>query len=253
MYQISNEKFGEFITELRKEKGLTQKQLAEQLFVSDKAVSKWERGLSIPNVALLLPIAEALEVTVTELLRGEKLDSNKNLNNEEVETLVVNSLDLTISNSIKHQKRIWTFAYFVSLFLSITEIGLLYKSGLSFIAMKDNVILIAALMLIFGGWFCFFAKDLLPCYYDENRINYYSQGFFQMNMPGLSFNNSNWSYICSAMKAATLSIAVLYPLFGILIIHLGSMELWGKVQNILLGIALLSMFVPMYIVGKKYE
>ena len=46
MYQISNEKFGLFVTELRKEKNLTQKDLAEKLYVSDKTVSKWERGLS---------------------------------------------------------------------------------------------------------------------------------------------------------------------------------------------------------------
>ena len=55
MYQISNEKFGLFVTELRKEKNLTQKDLAEKLYVSDKTVSKWERGLSMPNVVLLIP------------------------------------------------------------------------------------------------------------------------------------------------------------------------------------------------------
>ena len=60
MYQISNEKFGLFVTELRKEKNLTQKDLAEKLYVSDKTVSKWERGLSMPNVVLLIPIADRL-------------------------------------------------------------------------------------------------------------------------------------------------------------------------------------------------
>ncbi len=53
-------------------KNLTQKDLAEKLYVSDKTVSKWERGLSMPNVVLLIPIADILDVTVTELLRGEK-------------------------------------------------------------------------------------------------------------------------------------------------------------------------------------
>ena len=46
MYQISNEKFGLFVNELRKKKNLTQKDLAEKLYVSDKTVSKWERGVS---------------------------------------------------------------------------------------------------------------------------------------------------------------------------------------------------------------
>ncbi len=68
MYQLDKEAFGMFLAALRREKGLTQRQLAGMLFVSDKAVSKWERGLSIPDPALLIPLAEALGVTVTELL-----------------------------------------------------------------------------------------------------------------------------------------------------------------------------------------
>ena len=94
MYQISNEKFGLFVTELRKKKNLTQKDLAEKLYVSDKTVSKWERGLSMPNVVLLIPIADILDVTVTELLRGEKIDTQKNIDTKEVEELVVGSLDM---------------------------------------------------------------------------------------------------------------------------------------------------------------
>ncbi len=68
MYELDKAAFGQFLAALRKEQGLTQKQLAAKLFVSDKAVSKWERGLSIPDTALLIPLAEALGVTVTELL-----------------------------------------------------------------------------------------------------------------------------------------------------------------------------------------
>ena len=62
MYQISNEKFGLFVTELRKKKNLTQKDLAEKLYVSDKTVSKWERGLSMPNVVLLLSLIHIYEI-----------------------------------------------------------------------------------------------------------------------------------------------------------------------------------------------
>lgn len=46
MYTIDNEKFGTFLSQLRRDRGMTQKDLAERLFVSDKAVSKWERGVS---------------------------------------------------------------------------------------------------------------------------------------------------------------------------------------------------------------
>ncbi len=53
MFEIDKEKFGSFVAQLRREKGLTQKDLAEKLFLSDKAVSKWERGLSLPDIRLL--------------------------------------------------------------------------------------------------------------------------------------------------------------------------------------------------------
>ena len=80
------EKMGKFIAELRKSKKMTQKDLAEQLNITDKAVSKWERGLSGPDISLLTPLADILEITVSELLNGEKKFSvdegvEENLNN----------------------------------------------------------------------------------------------------------------------------------------------------------------------------
>ena len=67
---MENGKIGPFIRQLRKERHMTQKELASRLNVTDKAVSKWELGTSLPDVALLLPLAEALGVSVTELLGG---------------------------------------------------------------------------------------------------------------------------------------------------------------------------------------
>ena len=66
----------QFISELRKEKKLTQKELAEQLGVTDKAVSKWERGLSCPDISLLSKLSHILGVTISELLNGEKAGSS---------------------------------------------------------------------------------------------------------------------------------------------------------------------------------
>ena len=62
---------GQLIAARRKELGLTQKQLAGQLNVSDRAVSKWERGAGFPDIALLEPLADALGLTVLSLLHGE--------------------------------------------------------------------------------------------------------------------------------------------------------------------------------------
>ncbi|MDD4111491.1 MAG: helix-turn-helix transcriptional regulator [Herbinix sp.] len=69
---MENEKMGQLISELRKSNQMTQKDLAAKLHVSDKAVSKWERGLSCPDISLLLPLSDILGITIVELLNGEK-------------------------------------------------------------------------------------------------------------------------------------------------------------------------------------
>ena len=64
---------GKFIAEERKRKGYTQRALADILGISDKTISKWERGNGFPDVSLLLPLCNELEITVNELLSGERL------------------------------------------------------------------------------------------------------------------------------------------------------------------------------------
>ena len=67
-------KTGNLIANCRKEKGLTQANLAEQLGVSDRAVSKWETGRSLPDADNMLELSRILGITVDELLKGEKTD-----------------------------------------------------------------------------------------------------------------------------------------------------------------------------------
>ena len=76
-------KIGKFIAECRKKKNLTQEQLAEKLYITDRAVSKWERGLSLPDADKMLDICNILDINVNELLNGEKInmkDYEKKLN-----------------------------------------------------------------------------------------------------------------------------------------------------------------------------
>ena len=69
-------KIGKFIADERKRKGYTQKQLSEKLDISDKTISKWERGNGFPEVSLLLPLCNELEITVNELLSGERVSED---------------------------------------------------------------------------------------------------------------------------------------------------------------------------------
>ena len=64
------EKTGKFISERRKAINLTQKELADKLHITDKAVSKWERGLSFPDISVLIPLAETLNISLYDLLKG---------------------------------------------------------------------------------------------------------------------------------------------------------------------------------------
>ena len=72
---MNYEKIGSFIKELRNEKNLTQKELAKKINVTDKAISKWERGLGCPDVSLLENLSKVLDVSILEILKGERIDN----------------------------------------------------------------------------------------------------------------------------------------------------------------------------------
>ena len=69
---MTKDELGRFIAENRKNLGMTQEELANKLFVTNKAVSKWEKGQSFPDISMFEPLAEALGVSVAELFSGEK-------------------------------------------------------------------------------------------------------------------------------------------------------------------------------------
>lgn len=94
MENKQNEKIGELICELRKLQNLTQKNLAEKLNITDKAVSKWERGISCPDISLLIPLSNVLGVTPGELLIGKKETASS-------QTTVKNTVDEVLEYSNK--------------------------------------------------------------------------------------------------------------------------------------------------------
>lgn len=91
---------GIFIAELRKEKGLTQAQLAETLHVTDKAVSRWERGVGLPDLTNLEALAGALDITVTELIQCKRQEEPP-VDPETTKQIIDAALDIA-----KYQRRI---------------------------------------------------------------------------------------------------------------------------------------------------
>lgn len=93
-------KIGKLITKLRKEKNMTQEQLAEKLSVSNKSISRWETGRNMPDMALLIPLSEALGITTTELLNGETASHVNNETNQAViNTINYSSKKINMANT----------------------------------------------------------------------------------------------------------------------------------------------------------
>lgn len=254
MQTISNEEFGQFLCKLRKEKGITQKQLAEQLYLSDKAVSKWERGLSFPDISLLIPLAKILEVTTTELLCGKRMDSSMPFTTQEVESLMERTINLSKEDReiIRHARKNRKNIFLSCISILCLEIIAFFLLGYTWEVLFNNIGIVTMLMLIFGTYFTFFAKETLPVYYDDNKISFYSDGIFKINVAGMRFNNSNWSHI---LKAVHLSISIVMVAFPLLYYSISYFHpiLWEKGQLVFIFCSGFSMFIPMYIVGKKYE
>ena len=95
-------KIGRFIAECRKKANLTQMQLAEKLGITDKAISKWERGVAMPNTSIMLELCDILCISVNELLSGEKISvENNNQKNEQLLLEMAKELE-------KKNKTIWS-------------------------------------------------------------------------------------------------------------------------------------------------
>lgn len=119
-------KTGIIISEARKKLKMTQKDLADVLYVSDKAVSKWERGLCFPDISVLIPLTEILKINLYDLLRGEKV------NKEDVEETLKNTINYS-NNEIKRKKK----KYIVISTIIISIIALI--SAISLILMSKNI------------------------------------------------------------------------------------------------------------------
>ena len=114
-------KTGIIISDARKKLKMTQKDLADKLYVSDKAVSKWERGLCFPDISVLIPLTEILNISLYDLLRGEKV------NNKEVEETIKNTINYS-NNEIKRNKKkhIIISSIVISIIVLISIISLIF-------------------------------------------------------------------------------------------------------------------------------
>lgn len=255
MYEIDKEAFGKFLSQQRKAKGYTQKALAEKLFVSDKAVSKWERSLSMPDISLLIPLSEILEVSVTELLEGQTFTEETHMEPDQVELLVKKALTFSqeTPEKTRARKKKYALLFGGSCLLALLELF----AGYWYFAedFSQDLLIFEILCFFFGGYLWFFAQERLPGYYDENNISAYSHGPFRINLAGIHFNNSNWPKLLDYMRIWFTAALVAMPVLFILIFIISGSFSWNvnQINKIFVLLFLAGLFVPMYYLGRKYQ
>ena len=97
---MTNKSMGEVISTLRKEKGMTQKELADRLNITDKAVSKWERDISFPDTATIPKLAEILEVSVEELMTTKAIPTSEHKGAAQIINIILKAVPAAMGAAV---------------------------------------------------------------------------------------------------------------------------------------------------------
>lgn len=130
-------KTGKIISEKRKANGLTQSELAEKLHVSDKAVSKWERGICFPDISLLIPLTEILNISLYELMKGDMMKK------DEVETILKDTVSYSNDELKRKKKRTLITSLIIIIIIILVSLTLIFfvtqNSRISIITHEDTI------------------------------------------------------------------------------------------------------------------
>lgn len=153
-------KLGQFIAEIRKEHNMTQAELASKLHVTDKAVSKWERGLGLPDINSIEPLADALDISVAEVMQAERIQTD-HVTPENASAMLTNAFDMVKQQ--RRQERKHHTLIFVGVFLAIVLIFLgdtMGWMGLVGVVAPCLCVALAIGFVIYGIWR---KRNHLPC------------------------------------------------------------------------------------------
>lgn len=154
-------KIGKFIAECRKNQNLTQLQLAEKLNITDRAVSKWERGKSMPDSSIMLELCEILKISVNDLLSGEVI-SMDNYSKE----LEKNLMEMVKAKE-QSDKRLLTMELFFGISFTIVFVAIILVAALVPIKIWLRVALIVfAFIMFFAGCFMALRIEQVAGYYE---------------------------------------------------------------------------------------
>ena len=176
-------KIGKFIAALRKEKGYTQEQLSEKLSVSNKSISRWENGNTMPDLSLIPKLCEILNISINEFLSGERIDNSEY--QKKLEENIIINMDLLKKKIRQISKRLMLIIisvfvlFLVALFLFIGYKELTYKK----VYLDDNNIQITVCKEKSNLGFTISTKDETPflfnSYYEEETKTYIIEKLFR--------------------------------------------------------------------------
>ena len=171
-------KVGKFIASCRKEQGMTQAVLAEKLGISDRAVSKWETGKSLPDSGIMLELCEILKINVNELLSGERIMAEAYDKRAE-ENLLAMRRELEEKN-----RQMLRMEYLIAFPVIITGLGMVFIAAFIEMPMWLRIVLIAfALVMILIVCFIAVGIEQKAGYYEcQNCHNRYVPTYWQVNL-----------------------------------------------------------------------
>lgn len=238
---MDQKKSGRFIAQKRKEKKMTQKELARQLGIGDKAVSKWECGRGMPDNSIMLPLCELLGINVNELLMGESL--SEHARSESSEGIILTLMEEKESLKKKNKKNLFSclagfFLAAVLFYLMDIPVQIRHNWGYYFdpLTFLMNPILVFVMLLITGNVKPFF------------------QSFSMIGKKKVERNR-----LFSSLRAVRLAIATfllgggLFTVFDAVFI-LGTMEKnWGKGMAVTLLTLLYGILAALFLLPLRYK
>lgn len=191
---MNQEKIGKYISEKRKEKKLTQEELAERLGVSDRAVSNWENGKNMPDLSLFKPLCKELGITINNLISGEDVDDNKYI--ESFENNIIDIVNVT--NKSKKKRTIKIISIFTLIIIILFSI-LLFNNYYEFDVNYDSRVMTCE---ISNKNIEFLAKgqSILNTYHTCRKIRNESICFIHATVSVYNKRRSHWEYFESMAR-----------------------------------------------------
>ena len=197
-HRMDQVRIGAFIKELRKEKGLTQEQLAERLNVSGRTVSRWETGANMPDISLLVELAEFFDVSIPEIIDGERKSEKMDQETKEVANIMADYADAEKENIIKSVRNQSLLGVIALVALAIIQ--LVVPAGNNEIV--DKIRLYCQVLV--------YVSVVMTCFISTGLLFKLKKGRKEINLP------KPFLWIIGAVAAFAIAVVVKY-LLGLII------------------------------------